>query len=85
METLEAKCPKCGRTHQLRSKQDSVICDCWHICPICGEDMTPYTLDAAPKTYGFDGLREMQILMVCIRHHPHFYDTQKPVEVMADA
>ncbi|MEM3875133.1 MAG: hypothetical protein QXU45_08395 [Candidatus Bathyarchaeia archaeon] len=85
METLEAKCPRCGVTHQLRSKQDTVICDCWRICPICGEEMTPYTPDTAPKTYGLDGLREMRVLMVCTRHHPNFYGTQKPVEVRADA
>jgi predicted RNA-binding Zn-ribbon protein involved in translation (DUF1610 family) len=60
METLKAKCPKCGKTYQLRSKQDSVICDCWQICPTCGEEMTPYTPDTAPKTYGLEGLREMQ-------------------------
>jgi predicted RNA-binding Zn-ribbon protein involved in translation (DUF1610 family) len=85
METVEAKCPKCGKTYQLRSKQDSVICDCWQTCPTCGEEMTPYTPDTAPKTYGLDGLREMKVLMVCTRHHPHFYSTQKPVEVKTDA
>lgn len=85
METLVAKCPRCGKIHQLRGKRDSVVCDCWRYCQICGEEMTPYTPDNAPKIYGLDGLREIQILMVCTRHHPHFYSMQKPVEVMADA
>jgi hypothetical protein len=51
MENLAGKCPKCGRTHQLRSREDMVVCDCWRICPICGGEMTPYTPDTAPKTY----------------------------------
>jgi|YelNatPaOPRAMG01_1025707.scaffolds.fasta_scaffold03102_10 hypothetical protein len=85
MENLAGKCPKCGRTHQLRSREDMVVCDCWRICPICGGEMTPYTPDTAPKTYALNGLRELQVLMVCTRHSPPFYGMQKPVEVKADA
>lgn len=48
--------------------------------------MTPYTPDMAPKTYGKDGKRELQILMVCNNVSAHvdnspFYSMQKPVEV----
>jgi hypothetical protein len=85
METIAAKCPRCGRTHRLKSRGDMVVCDCWRICPVCGAEMTPYRLDTAPKTYALEGLRELQVLMVCTRHSPPFYSVQKPVEVWGDA
>jgi hypothetical protein len=48
--------------------------------------MEPYTPDLAPNTYGKDGKRDLQILMVCNNVSAHadnspFYSTQKPVEV----
>jgi hypothetical protein len=48
--------------------------------------MQAYTPDLAPKTYGMDGKRDLQILMVCNNVSAHadnslFYSTQKPVEV----
>jgi hypothetical protein len=48
--------------------------------------MQPYTPDLAPNTYGMDGKRDLQILMVCNNVSAHadnspFYSTQKPVEV----
>jgi hypothetical protein len=44
--------------------------------------MTPYTPDLAQNTYGSDGQRDLQVLMVCTRHSPIFLSTQKPVEVV---
>jgi len=48
--------------------------------------MTPYTPDLAPNTYGKDGKRDLQILMVCNNSVAHpdnspFYSKVKPVEV----
>jgi hypothetical protein len=43
--------------------------------------MEPYTPDLTLNTYGMDGKRDLQILMVCTRHSPPFYSSQKPVEV----
>jgi hypothetical protein len=85
MQELEGKCPKCGKTHQLQSREDTVVCDCWRHCPICGAEMAPYTPDTALKTYALNSLRELKILMVCVGHHPPFYSIQKPVEVKPNA
>jgi hypothetical protein len=87
MPKYSGKCSKCGKTHCSDRKGDIVICDCWRICPTCGAEMTPYTPDLAPNTYGLDSKRELQILMVCnnTAKHPDnspFYSTQKPVEVI---
>ena len=87
MPKYMGKCSKCGKTHYSDRKGDIIICDCWHICPICSAEMTPYTPDLAPNTYGLDGKRELQIQMVCnnTAMHPDnspFYSTQKPVEVI---
>ncbi|MEM2971117.1 MAG: hypothetical protein QW270_01655 [Candidatus Bathyarchaeia archaeon] len=82
MAKYEGTCPNCGRVHHSNRKGDTVTCDCWRICPICNAEMTPYTPDLTPNTYGLDGKRELQTLMVCTRHSPPFFSTQKPVEVV---
>jgi len=48
--------------------------------------MIPHIPDLAPKTYGKDGKRDLQIMMVCNNTAAHpdnspFYSAQKPVEV----
>jgi hypothetical protein len=48
--------------------------------------MAPYTPDLAANTYGMDGKRDLQILMVCNNSAAHadgspFYSKVKPVEV----
>ncbi|MGB9960276.1 MAG: hypothetical protein ACPLKQ_07145 [Candidatus Bathyarchaeales archaeon] len=85
MKTFEGKCLRCGKTHQTRSREETVVCDCWQICPLCGAEMKPYTPDTAPKTYALNSLREMQTLMVCTNHNPPFFSQQKPVEVKPNA
>jgi hypothetical protein len=87
MPKYMGKCSRCGKTHYSDREGDIVICDCWRICPLCSAEMTPYTPDLAPKTYGLNGKREFQILMVCnnASEHPDnspFYSCQKPVEVV---
>ena len=81
MPKFEGKCPNCGKVHYSDRKGDIVLCDCWRYCPTCGAEMTPYTPDLAPKTYGMDGKRDLKILMVCNEHSPPFYSEMKPVEV----
>ncbi|MBS7615603.1 hypothetical protein KEJ45_00155 [Candidatus Bathyarchaeota archaeon] len=85
MAAFEGKCSRCGKTHLLKSLEDSVLCDCWQICPVCGAEMTPYMPDTTPRTYALDGHRELQTLMFCPRHAPPFFSKQKPVEVKPDA
>jgi len=87
MPKYSGKCSKCGKIHYSDRKGDIIVCDCWRICPLCEAEMTPYTPDLAPNTYGLDGKRELQIQMVCnnTAMHPDnspFYSTQKPVEVI---
>ncbi|MBT0159050.1 hypothetical protein G4O51_03600 [Candidatus Bathyarchaeota archaeon A05DMB-2] len=82
MEKYEGKCSKCGRIYRSHRKNDLIVCDCWRYCPICEATMQPYTPDLAPETYGKDGKRDMQILMVCNNHSPPFYSTQEPMEVV---
>jgi len=82
MGEYEGKCPRCGKIHYSKRKGDRVVCDCWLYCPICGEEMKPYTPDLTPNTYGLDGKRDMTILRVCARHSPPFFSTQKPVEIV---
>jgi len=43
--------------------------------------MVVYESDLAPKTYGVDGKRDYETLLVCSLHSPPFYGSQKPVEV----
>ena len=81
MPKFEGKCSNCGKVHYSDRKGDIVLCDCWKYCPVCGAEMQPYTPDLAPNTYGMNGKRDLQILMVCNEHSPPFYSTQKPVEV----
>ena len=81
MPKFEGKCSNCGKVHYSDRKGDIVLCDCWKYCPVCGAEMQPYTPDLASNTYGMDGKRDLQILMVCNEHSPPFYSTLKPVEV----
>lgn len=85
MAKFEGKCSKCGKVHYSDYK-DIVVCDCWKYCPLCGAEMAPYTPDLAANTYGMDGKRDLQILMVCNNSAAHadgspFYSKVKPVEV----
>jgi hypothetical protein len=84
MAKYKGKCPVCGRINHSNRKGDIIVCDCWNLCPLCGANMTPYTPDLAPKTYGVDGKRELSVLMACSLHSPPFYSKQKPVEVVCD-
>jgi hypothetical protein len=77
----EGKCSRCNRTFQSDRKNGNVVCDCWRTCPVCGEEMTPYTPDLALNTYGLDDRQDLQVLMVCTLHSPNFFSSQKPVEV----
>jgi hypothetical protein len=83
---FSGKCSKCGKVYYSDRKGDIVVCDCYRYCPVCGAEMTPYTPDLAPNTYGKDGKRELQILMVCNNVSAHadnspFYSKLKPVQV----
>jgi hypothetical protein len=49
---------------------------------MCGAEMTPYAPDLTLNTYGFDGRRDLAVLMVCTLHFPMFFSNQKPVEVV---
>ncbi|HEY4674719.1 MAG TPA: hypothetical protein VIH48_01550 [Candidatus Bathyarchaeia archaeon] len=82
MPKFEGQCAECGALHHSDRKDDTAICDCWRRCPLCGEEMQPYTPDLTPNSYGRDGKREFTVLMVCQRHSPPFYSTKKPVEVV---
>ncbi|MEM3731717.1 MAG: hypothetical protein QW667_07305 [Candidatus Bathyarchaeia archaeon] len=81
MAKFEGKCPKCRKTHHSETAGEIIVCDCWRICPVCGAEMAPYTPEIPPKTYAVDGKRDLTILMVCTRHSPPFFSSQKPVEV----
>jgi len=81
MKVFEGKCSKCGKIYYSHRKGDIIVCDCWRYCPLCGAEMTPYTPESNMALYGFDGKRDLKILMVCLRHTPPFYSSQKPVEV----
>ncbi|MEM4700658.1 MAG: hypothetical protein QXZ51_00765 [Candidatus Bathyarchaeia archaeon] len=87
MTKYSGKCSKCGKVLYSDRKSDIAICDCWKHCPLCGAEMTPYTPELMPGTYGLDGTRDFKILMFCnnTAEHPGnspFYSTQKPVEVV---
>ncbi|MGB9671956.1 MAG: hypothetical protein ACPLZY_02280 [Candidatus Norongarragalinales archaeon] len=81
MARFEGKCPRCGKIHYASRKGETVICDCWRICPVCGAEMEQFTPKVSPVAYGADGKHELRTMMVCNLHYPPFYSTQKPVEV----
>ncbi|HLE74933.1 MAG TPA: hypothetical protein VI864_02685 [Candidatus Bathyarchaeia archaeon] len=85
MAAFSGKCSRCGREY-FADHSDVVVCDCWEICPLCGERMEPYTPDLAPGSYGRDGKRDLLIMRVCnnlVGHADHapVYSEVKPVEV----
>ena len=82
MARHEGKCSQCGKTLYSDRKGNIVVCDCWKYCPMCGAEMTPYAPDLTLNTYGFDGRRDLAVLMVCTLHFPMFFSTRKPVEVV---
>jgi hypothetical protein len=82
MARYEGKCPRCNKTFHSDRKNDIPVCDCWKYCPMCGAEMTPYAPDLTLNTYGFDGRRDLAVLMVCTLHFPMFFSNQKPVEVV---
>jgi len=47
----EGVCPVCGRVWRRERPADSVLCDCYKYCPVCGKEMQPYTPDLNPRTY----------------------------------
>jgi hypothetical protein len=79
------KCSRCGR--EYHSKHDAVVvCGCWTKCPLCSQEMEPYTPDLTPNTYGLDGKHNLFVLKVCnnlVGHSDHspFYSDRKPIEV----
>jgi hypothetical protein len=82
MVKFDGKCQRCGKVYHASRKGEIVVCDCWRICPLCGAEMEPFTPEVLPLAYGVNGKRELCTLMVCLRHFPPFYSTQKPVEVV---
>lgn len=82
MAKFEGKCQRCGKVHYSKRKGEVIVCDCWRICPLCGAEMEPFAAEVSPLAYGANGKHELCALMVCIRHFPPFYSTQKPVEVV---
>ena len=80
MAKHSGRCSRCGREY-YEDHKDTVVCDCWKQCPICGAEMTPYAPDLAMNTCGFDDRRDLMVLMVCRLHSPNFFSNQKPVEV----
>jgi len=81
---FEGRCSRCGKIHYSSREGEIVVCDCWRYCPMCETEMETYTPDLTLGTYGVDGKRDLQILMVCALHSPPFYSSQKPVEVKFD-
>jgi hypothetical protein len=47
----EGKCPRCGRVWRRERPVDTVLCDCYRLCPLCGEEMTAYTPDLSSRVY----------------------------------
>ena len=80
MAEYSGRCSRCGRVY-YEDRKVPVVCDCWKRCPVCSEEMTPYTPDLAANTYGLNGRRDLLVLMVCTLHSPPFFSNQKPVEV----
>jgi hypothetical protein len=79
------KCSRCGREYHSKHLA-VVVCDCWTTCPLCSQEMLPYTPDLTPNMYCSDGKHDLQILKVCnnlVGHSDHspFYSDRKPVEV----
>ena len=82
MAKYAGKCSRCGKVFRSDRKSDIVVCDCFKICPACGEEMSPHTPDLAMNTYGLDSHRDLQAMMVCQLHSPIFLSSLKPVEVV---
>ena len=79
---MKANVPDATKHVHSDRKNDITVCDCWKYCPTCGAEMTPYAPDLTLNTYGFDGRRDLAVLMVCTLHFPMFFSNQKPVEVV---
>ena len=72
-------CTGCGKTLIRKRPADVAVCDCYLYCPLCGEEMTPYTPDLAATTY--EPEKGLEVFYVCDKHTPPYYSKQKPVEV----
>ncbi len=83
MSAFEGACPSCGRVYH-GVHEDTVVCGCFEICPLCGRRMEPYVPDLSPGTYAKDGKRDLLIVRVCSNHIPPFFSEQKPVEVVLE-
>ena len=83
----EGTCPNCGATHKRTRPADFAICDCYKFCPLCGNEMQPYTPDLTTSTYGSiesetaqgDTDKPMNVLYYC--PSCRYYSALKPVEV----
>jgi len=85
MRIVKGVCPKCGREHIRSSPVPlTIVCPCYKICPICGEEMKPFKPDMNPKTYNITGEQEWtsKTLYYCPNHEPPYYSDLKPVEVL---
>lgn len=75
----KGKCSRCSRTYTRKRPAFSVYCDCWKICPLCSQEMTPYKPDLTPSVY--DPEKGLRVVMVCLNHSPPHYSKDLPVEV----
>ena len=85
MAAFSGKCSRCKREY-FADHKDPVVCECWELCPQCGQKMEPYTPDLAANAYGKDGKRDLLILRICNNvaghsDHSPFFSTLQPVQV----
>ena len=90
---VEGTCSQCGKTYRQKRPAGIVVCGCYRICPLCGDEMTPFNPVLNPGTYGAEEgvalkgqslespLWTAETVYVCNNHSPPFYSGQKPVEV----
>lgn len=76
---VTGKCGRCGKSYTRKRPAFSIICDCYKICPLCGQEMTPHTPDLTLSTYQSE--KGLNVLYVCNNHEPPYHSDQKPVEV----
>lgn len=74
------KCDRCGKTYTRKRPAFPILCDCYKFCPLCGQEMTPYTPDLTPTIHQSE--KGQKVLYVCNNHTPPYYSTQTSVEVV---
>lgn len=96
MGLVQGVCSCCGKKIRRESPVSIVVtCDCYRVCPLCGEQMEPYAPDLSPRTYRNENCvewdpfkaaerdeRSTATVYVCRRHDPPFYSNRLPVEVL---